>query len=142
MTAPRRRSLKIAITGAALAALFGICPATAQSMSSNSASYNAGWGRASDQENRAVDPSTADINGNQVVINGQIMNGNSQSVFANGAASASAGVGAGSGAATAIGNNLTVITQGDNNVVVIDSKQINNGTITATQSGSVSANGP
>ncbi len=120
-------------------------PAGAQSMSTNAAAYNAGWGRVAGQENRAVDPSTRDPNGNQQVIDGMIVNGNSQNVFANGAASAFAGVGVGAssstGGATAIGNNLTVITQGSNNVVVVDSTQTNSGAVTATAGASVSGNG-
>jgi holdfast attachment protein HfaA len=110
-------------------------------MSTNSATFNAGWNRTAGQENRPIDPSTADANGNQVVINGQIMNGNSQSIFASGASTSFAGAGSGTGGATAIGNNLTVITQGDNNVVVIDSRQTNNGNVTATQNTSVSDHG-
>jgi holdfast attachment protein HfaA len=144
MKTPRRRPILTGIIAtSALAAVAG--PALAQSLSANSASYNAGWGRSAGQENRGVDPNTRDANGNRVVIDGMIMTGSNQGFFASGAASAFAGVGAGAGAgaggATAIGNNLTVITQGDNNVVVVDSRQINNGTVTAAQNESVSGNG-
>ena len=112
----------------------------AQTMSANSASYNAGYGRVAGQENRPVEFSNRDANGNLTVVNG-IIGGASASAFAGGAASASAGAGFGTGGATAIGNNLVVVTQGDNNTVVIDSIQTNNGVVTATQSGGVGGNG-
>jgi holdfast attachment protein HfaA len=115
--------------------------AHAQSMSTNSASFNAGWGRNPGDENRAVDPNTRDANGNRVIINGVMQSGADQSFFAQGAASAFAGAGAGAGGATAIGNNLTVITQGNYNVVVVDSTQTNSGDVTATTSTQKSGNG-
>jgi holdfast attachment protein HfaA len=43
-----------------------------------------------------------------------------------------AGVGSVGGGASAIGNNLVVVTQGYNNTVIIDSTQINNGNVSAT----------
>ncbi len=61
------------------------------------------------------------------------MGGADQSSFSFGAASAFAGAGA--GGSTAIGNSLNVITQGSNNVVIVDSTQINNGDVVATQTG-------
>ena len=47
------------------------------------------------------------------------------------------GVGGGASVtSSAIGNNLTVIIQGDNNTVIVNSTQINNGKITATATAS------
>lgn len=120
------------MTLALAGALSAAGSAAAQTMTSNAASFNAGWGRTADQENRAVDPNTRDANGNRVIIDGVIMNSSNQSLFSGGAASASAG--ASVGGATAIGNSLTVITQGDDNIVIVDSRQINNGSVTATSS--------
>lgn len=115
------------------AAGLGAGPAHAQFMGSNSADFNAGWGRVSGQENRAADVSTRDLNGNRVIIDGLIQVGEDQSTFAraSGAAEAFAGVGAIGGGATAIGNNLTVITQGSNNTVIVKSTQTNHGAVTA-----------
>ncbi len=126
---------RLGTAGLALAILtLGLAaPASAQTMATNSASYNAGFGRSPDDENKAFDPNTRDANGNRVIINGQIMNGSNQSAFSFGAASAFAGAGA--GGATAIGNSLSVITQGDNNVVIVDSVQNNSGDVVATESG-------
>ena len=107
----------------------------AQTMNANSASFNAGYGRTAGSENSPVNPSMADANGNLVVVNGLLQAGASSSVFANasGAASAYSGVG-GSASASAIGNSLNVVVQGDNNTVVVTSTQTNTGTVTATTS--------
>ena len=110
-----------------------------QTMNANSAAYNTGYGRVAGSENQPVDVQMGDSNGNLTVINGLIQGAASGSVFASVTAGASvSGVGSGgsgvaSGAsATAIGNNLSVVVQGDNNVVVVDSKQTNTGAVTAT----------
>jgi len=118
----------LAVAAASLAA-----QACAQSMSSNSASFNAGYGRIPGQENQPVDVGDRDANGNRVIVDGLILSGEDQSSFAraSGAADAFAGVGA-TGGSTAIGNNLVVITQGSNNTVIVDSRQTNTGAVTAT----------
>jgi len=117
----------------AAAALLTAGGAGAQTMATNSASYNAGYGRVAGQENQPVDVSTRDANGNRVIVDGLILTGEDQSSFSRawGAADAYAGVGA-VGGSSAIGNNLVVITQGNNNTVIVDSTQINNGSVTAT----------
>lgn len=119
---------------AALAAVLAAGGAHAQDMSTNSASFNAGYGRYAGQENRPVDVSTRDANGNRVIVDGLMLTGEDQSSFARawGAADAFAGVGAVGGGATAIGNNLVVVTQGSHNTVIVNSSQTNNGAVTAT----------
>ena len=108
--------------------------AFAQSMSSNSASYNAGYGRTAGQENRAVTYTTRDANGNQVIVDGIMQTGFDQSMFASSGAGGSldtfAGVGA-SASSTAIGNNLVVVTQGNYNTVIVNSQQTNTGNVSA-----------
>ena len=49
--------------------------AQAQQMSTNSADFNAGWGRYAGSENRPVDVSTRDANGNRLIVNGLIQSG-------------------------------------------------------------------
>ena len=122
------------MAGAAFLAAGLATPAAAQSMSTNSAEFNAGYGRYSGQENRPVDFTTRDANGNRVIVDGLILAGEDQSSFSRaiGAADAFAGVGSSGGGSTAIGNNLVVITQGSNNTVVVDSRQTNTGAVTAT----------
>lgn len=124
----------IGSVGAALFALALAPAAQAQSMMTNSAEFNGGYGRINGQENHPVDFTTRDVNGNRVIIDGLILTGEDQSSFAraSGAADAFAGVGATGGGATAIGNNLVVVTQGSNNTVIVNSSQTNSGPVTAT----------
>lgn len=130
--------VKNIITAAVAAALLGAAasPALAQS-ATGSANYNAGYGRVAGQENRLVDYSTRDVNGNRIIVDGMILTGEDQSTFSRvgGAVDSYSGAGSTGGGGTAIGNNLVVITQGSNNTVIIDSTQINNGTVTATGTG-------
>jgi holdfast attachment protein HfaA len=116
-----------------LIAILAAGAAQAQSMSSNAASYNAGYGRVAGQENRPVDVSTRDAYGNRVIVDGLILSGEDQSSFsrATGAADAYAGVGS-IGGSSAIGNNLVVVTQGNNNTVIVNSSQVNTGSVSAT----------
>ena len=102
-------------------------------MGTNSASFNAGWGRVAGQENFGASAGTRDDNHNRVIIDGVIQSGSDQSSFIRSdfGGSATHGSGAGFGGATAIGNNLTVVTQGSWNTVIVDSTQINNGDVTA-----------
>jgi holdfast attachment protein HfaA len=111
--------------------------AIAQSMSTNSASFNAGYGRSAGQENHMVEYSTRDANGNRVIVDGVMLTGADQSVYStsrtSGSLDAYSGVGGvgGYAGATAIGNNLTVITQGNNNTVIVNSSQVNSGNVSA-----------
>ena len=74
--------------------------AQAQQMSTNSASYNAGYGRISGQENRGVEYGTRDSSNNRLIVDGLIQSGETQSnfssvsggVFASGKRKGSAGV--------------------------------------------------
>lgn len=132
------RNNKWSVAPVALAATLGLGgSAAAQSMSTNSASFNAGYGRTSGQESRMVEYSTRDVNGNRVIVDGVMLTGADQSVYSasrsSGSLDAYSGVGAVGGYAgsTAIGNNLTVITQGNNNTVIVNSSQVNNGNVTA-----------
>ena len=119
-------------------ALAGV--AHAQSMSANSASYNAGYGRVAGQENAPVNVAMGDVNGNITVINGLITGAQQGSIFASASSSASASAGgsldffsgAGGASASAIGNNLSVVTNGDNNTVIVNSIQSNTGNVSAT----------
>jgi len=121
------------LTAALVCAAGMATAADAQSMSANSASYNAGYGRIAGQENRPVEFSTRDANGNRVIVDGLILSGEDQSSFARASGAADAFAGAGAiGGATAIGNNLLVVTQGSNNTVIVNSHQTNTGAVTAT----------
>jgi holdfast attachment protein HfaA len=134
-----------ALAFAAGASFLVVAPAHAQSMSTNSADFNAGYGRHSGSENRPVEFSTRDANGNRVIIDGIIQTGEDQSSFAwgSGAGEAYAGVGSLGGGSTAIGNSLVVVTQGSYNTVIVNSSQVNNGAVSAgtTLNGGVAPDG-
>ena len=108
---------------------------------SNASTYNAPYGLQPGQENQAPNPSLRDANGNLTVVNGQFTSSNFGT--AAGAAASGSGVGMASsgagmtgatrtmGAATAIGNQLNVVTLGSNNTVVVNATQNNSGNQTA-----------
>jgi len=135
-----RRVARIAVPlMAGWLALAGV--AQAQSVNvTNSAAFNAGFGRTPAEENSPVNVQMSDINGNTVVINGLITSAAAGSVFASAGAVASAsgavdtfsGAGGGGASASAIGNNLSVVTEGNNNTVIVNSVQSNTGNVTAT----------
>jgi holdfast attachment protein HfaA len=107
----------------------------------NSSTYNTPFGLQAGQENQTPSPSLRDANGNLTVVNGQFTSANfgpssGVSASASGAASASgvgtSGAGTAFGGATAIGNQLNVVTLGNNNTVVVNATQTNHGNQTAT----------
>ena len=121
---------RLAIVTAALSAIAG--GAAAQSMSTNAASFNGGYARYNGQENRAIENySNRDASGNMLIVDGIIQAGSSYASSEAKSSSYSGGVGYGSASATAIGNNLNVVTQGNFNTVIVNSTQINNGNVTA-----------
>ncbi len=128
-----------AATIAGLAALTLAGLARAQTMTTNSAAFNAGYGRYAGQENQPVNVDMTDANGNLVVING-LFQASSTSLFAGASARLSgvgdsfSGAGGVGGSASAIGNNLNVVVQGSDNTVIVQSQQTNTGNITATTS--------
>ena len=106
--------------------------AQAQQMCTNSASFNAGYGRVAGQENRGVEYGTRDSSNNRLIVDGIIQCGETQSSFsAMSGGVFSSGSGVGGGGSTAIGNNLVVITQGNWNTVIVTSVQTNTGDVTA-----------
>ena len=114
---------------------------------SSSASYNSPYGLSAGAENQAVNPRLRDSNGNLPVVNGQFTSSafsKQTGVQSMGTISSStlSSLGTGSsgaayGNASAIGNSLNVVTVGNNNTVVVNSTQTNNG----NQNASVSLNG-
>jgi len=138
MTHDMKKTLLRSAAAAVLAAGFA-GSAAAQTMTTNSASFNGGWGRWQGQENHAIDVSTRDANGNRVIVDGVIVDGSTDTYSqqdGEGAGSVYAGAGARRWSnATAIGNNLQVITQGNYNTVIVNSTQTNNGNVTAKTTG-------
>jgi holdfast attachment protein HfaA len=103
--------------------------------------YNSPYGMQAGQENQTPNASLRDANGNLTVVNGQFTSANfgiasGASASGSGIAMSSGGVGtsgAGTayGNATAIGNQLNVVTVGSNNTVIVNATQTNNGDQTA-----------
>jgi len=134
---------RIALTAAAL--LLGSTTAFADDYS-NAASYNHGYGMGAGEENQSINPSLRDSNGNLTNVNGQFTSSSfssasgmhmssSGSQLANlGGGGSNSSAGAAYGGATAIGNQLNVVTNGNFNTVIVSSKQTNSGTQTATVS--------
>jgi holdfast attachment protein HfaA len=115
------------LAGLALASAAG-----AQTMNANSAAYNAGWGRAADEENQPVNVSLRDANGNVTTVDGVIQAGEDQSVFSNfgagGAVDTATGVSTSSGASAASSVEV-VVTSGGNH-----SDQTNTGNVSGSSS--------
>lgn len=112
--------------------------ASAQSTgSAGAAQFQAGYGASRYTTAQASSGSTRDANGNRLVVNGIIQSGassyssSSAGVSSGYAGAGSSGNGTAIGGATAIGNNLNVVVQGNRNTVVINSNQTNTGNITA-----------
>jgi len=126
----------LAATAAALAAL--VLPAAAAAQSAGSAgmaTYQAGYGGSRYTTARPQTGSTRDENGNRLIVNGLIQSGASAYSSTSGGVSSSysgaGGSGTTIGGSTAIGNNLNVVVQGNHNTVIVNSRQVNNGDVTA-----------
>lgn len=135
----KKQPSRIAVIAAACAATLFAGEAAAQSAGANSGEFNGGWGRIQGTENAGIDVRTRDENGNRIIVDGIIQDGSENSEYVESDAGGAGSVYAGAGGrrrgrhqtATAIGNNLQVITQGSWNTVIVNSTQINNGDVTA-----------
>lgn len=100
---------------------------------SDAGEYSHAYGMSAGQEEQPVNSSMRDSNGNLTVVNGQFTSSTmSQQSGVQNMSVAGAGSGALFGGATAIGNSLNVVTVGNNNTVIVNSHQTNNGNQTAT----------
>lgn len=128
---------------AATLTLFAVGAASAQSTSSSLSQYSRGYGSGASSYAEPINVSTRDANGNRTIIDGVIQSGNSNSIFGKlsvagagseytGAGSSTTTTGTAGGTATAIGNNLVVVTSGSYNTVIVNATQTNNGPVTAT----------
>jgi len=123
----------IALVAGLSAATSGLAPAYGQSAPQTSAEFNRHWGFGPGEENQPISPGTRDANGNRLIVDGRFVSGSSYARSEGGFGSfGSGGVGWGGNQATAIGNQLTVITTGSYNTVIVDSRQENNGDQNAT----------
>lgn len=127
------------LAGALLAATALCAPAAAQE--SHPSDWSRPYGQAPGQETRPYAGARTRA-GNRVVINGIIQTGVGVSAQASAYGSAQSGAGAGVGGggysgpfananASAIGNQLNVVVNGNYNTVVVNSRQTNTGDVTA-----------
>lgn len=130
---------KLILTAAALAlTVLAADAASAQATgSAGAAQFQAGYGASRYTTAQASSGSTRDANGNRLIVNGIIQSGASAYSSATGGVS-NGYAGAGSskngtaiGGATATGNSLNVVVQGNRNTVIVNSTQNNTGNITA-----------
>lgn len=131
------RQLKVWLCATA-AAIFAASSATAQSTAANPSEWNRPYGQAYGSENQAY--VGARVGGNRVVLNGIIQTGVGVSAQASALTQSATGVGLNSqsqsglftsAGASAIGNQLNVVVNGNYNTVVINNRQTNTGDITA-----------
>lgn len=87
-----------------------------------------GYGMGYDSFDNPISVGTRDENGNRLIVDGRLMAATSLS---GGLMDSPSGL----GSASAIGNQLNVVTQGNWNTVIVDSTQINNGDISAAVTG-------
>lgn len=124
--APRKTALMLFAAFGALST----APALAQSASD----FQRPWGTSPGQQSEPYRAGTRDANNNRVVLNGVMQTGVGVQAAGNG----TGGVGGNSStgnqynSATAIGNQLNVVVNGNWNTVVVNSTQTNNGNVTAT----------
>ena len=122
-------------------ALSGIAAGSALAQtagSTGSAGFQSGYGNARYSVTQNQTGSTRDANGNRLIVDGIIQAGaSSYNSRTSGVSSSYSGIGSTNGnglnigGATATGNSLNVVVQGNRNTVIVNSRQINNGNITA-----------
>lgn len=129
--------LTLPIATLTISLIAGVGAAAAQSSgSAGAAQFQAGYGASRYTTAQNATGSTRDANGNRLIVNGIIQAGaSSYSNSSGGASSGYAGSGSNGGTAisgaTAIGNNLNVVVQGNRNTVIVNSTQTNTGDIKA-----------
>lgn len=128
---------------AVLLALAGAGAGLAQSASSSASAYTRGYNNGYSGMSTPVNASVRDANGNLTIVDGVIQTGSDNSVFGklstsgaldqfSGAGGTTVSTGTATGSATAIGNNLVVVTSGSYNTVIVNANQTNTGTVTAS----------
>jgi len=128
--------LTLPVTTLTISLIVGAGTAAAQSSgSAGAAQFQAGYGGSRYTTAQNATGSTRDANGNRLIVDGIIQAGaSSYSSSSAGVSAGQSGSGSGGtniGGATAIGNNLNVVVQGNRNTVIVNSTQTNTGNITA-----------
>ena len=130
---------KFALAAGATVALTAGAAVAQTSGSNSAAAFQSGWGNSRYSTAQSQSGTTRDANGNRLIVDGIIQSGassyasRSSGVSTSGTWSGSNSNGSGTtiGGATAIGNQLNVVVQGNHNTVIVNSRQTNNGSVTA-----------
>lgn len=113
--------------GIAALTVIAVAPSANAQAASSMSEFERPFGYAYGQESQPFSAGSRDIHNNRVVVNGLIQGGTGLGLSLNtGWGQTEGGYGM-IGTGTAVGNQLNVITNGNNNTVIIDSTQINNG---------------
>ncbi|WP_018997994.1 holdfast anchoring protein HfaA [Hirschia maritima] len=142
----RRQTFGLA--GIAATSLCFAIPAFANPANQYTGEFERPYGFSYGEENRNYDANSRDRFNNRVIVDGRIVVGDDLSSLSYGGVYGHNFRGAGSGYGhyqspgnnSAIGNQLNVITNGSNNIVVIDSEQTNTGDQTVVLNGEIDLN--
>ncbi|WP_300380362.1 holdfast anchoring protein HfaA [Henriciella sp.] len=115
------------LTGLIGLAAVAVAPAAAAQAASTVSEFERPYGIGYGQESQPYSARSRDANNNRVVINGLIGGGTGLGTSLYTGWGQTDGASGMIGSGTAVGNQLNVITNGNNNTVIIDSTQINNG---------------
>src|SRR5690606_16527270 len=126
-----RMTIKAIIAITAAAGLVAGAASAQSTGSSGAGQFQAGYGGARYTTAQPATGSTRDANGNRLIVDGLIQSGASAYSSASGGASSSFSGAGGISGATAIGNSLNVVVQGNWNTVIVNSTQTNTGDISA-----------
>ncbi len=126
-----RRGFALLITALLLLVIMGGGVAHAQDPSQVD-HYDQPYGIGYGDESRPYNASTRDENGNRTIVNGRFVYSGSHSSTSGVGGYALHGEWGVNLSSSAIGNSLNVVTTGNNNTVIVDSTQINNGDQEAT----------
>lgn len=127
----RQTSLLVVL---ALGGILLFTPSLSAQTVTYSSEMNIPYGRSYRDENAPYNSSSRSNNGNRLIVNGRIVNGDGSTLVGGIGGDFFGGQSTGSGAG-AIGNQLNVITMGNWNTVIIDSTQINTGNQTVNLDG-------
>lgn len=119
--------------------LGSLLPSLGQAQVASLRSMEGGYENGRQIETQAFNPSSRDLNGNRLVVNGIIQSGDKTSNYTSSDSTASGlfsqAPSSAQGSVIALGNLLSVSINGNNNTVVLNSRQKNNGSVSAVLNG-------
>ena len=113
--------------GIAALTVIAVAPTANAQAASSTSEFERPYGYGYGQESQPFSAGSRDVHNNRVIVNGLIEGGTGLGYSLNTGWGQTGGASGMIGTGTAVGNQLNVITNGNNNTVIIDSTQINNG---------------